>query len=220
MRRPINLDSPLMQGLTVITDAILANLLFILCSVPIITMGTALTAMAKVSQNSVMQEGGGVTKSFLRSFKENFKQTVPLWIVVMILGAILAADLLFVDSMLAGWLQKLGFCLWVLPTTIYMGVLSWLFPLLARYENTVKGHLKNAIALTFAKFPRTFIMLVINLLPFILLVFNTGLLLKTFIFWVLFGFGFLAYFNTLLMRPVFRMLETEPDEPEEDDTEE
>ncbi len=219
MRRLINLDSPLMQGLTIITDAMLANLMFILCSVPIFTIGTALTAMAKVSQNSVLDEGSGVTRSFLRAFKENFKQTVLLWIVIMILGAILVADLLFVDSMLAGWAQKLGFCLWVLPTTIYVGVLSWLFPLIARYDNTVKGHLKNALALTFGKFPRTLIMSAVTMLPFFLLVFDAGLLLKTSILWIIFGFGFLAYFNALLMRPVFRALEAAQEEQEEDEPE-
>lgn len=212
MRRTINLDSPLMQGLTIITDAMLANLFFLLCSVPVFTMGTALTAMCKVSQNAVLGEGGGVTKSFFRAFKENFKQTTPLWLGIAAVGAVLAADLLFVDAMLAGWAQKVGFCLWVLPATIYVGVLSWLFPLMARYENTVKGHLKNALALAFGKFPRTLILSAITMIPFFLLVFSPQTLLRTAVLWVIFGFGFLAYFNALLMKPVFRMLEAVQEE--------
>lgn len=68
-----------------IGDIVLANLLFILCSVPIVTIGPALTALYHCTLRSVKDNNNGTVKTFFRAFKDNFKQSLIVWL--FLLGA-------------------------------------------------------------------------------------------------------------------------------------
>lgn len=207
MRKLFDINSPFGQGLAVLTDLVAVNLLFVLCCIPVVTIGASLTAMAKVTQGIVLAEGSGVVKTFFRSFKENFKQSTIFWLICMVFGALLVVDLLFVDNTLTGTAQRVGFCIWVLPVVLYFGITTWLFPMIARYENTMKGHFKNSFALLVAKLPRTILLAVLNVSPILLVLVYPYGALQTSVIWLLFGFGMLAYINALLQKPVFSLLE-------------
>ena len=65
-----------------IGDVIIANLLFILCSIPIITIGAAWTSLHFCCLKLVKGNLDGVTKTFFSSFNKNFKQATITWVLV------------------------------------------------------------------------------------------------------------------------------------------
>ena len=48
MDKFFNMDGPVMRGLTRVFDLVLLNLLTVLCSIPLITIGASLAAMHSV----------------------------------------------------------------------------------------------------------------------------------------------------------------------------
>ena len=68
------------------------NLLWAICSIPIVTIGAATTGLYYVMLKLARGEEGNVTKMFFRSFRENFKQATVLWLILLAVGLFLGAD--------------------------------------------------------------------------------------------------------------------------------
>lgn len=208
MKNLLNLESPLMQMLTRIGDMILLNVLFLICSVPVITLGASLAAMHKMLQEIVYDVDSSTVKGFFRAFRANFKQATAVWLIVLLIIVSLACDYLLVVTFFSGsvavkWMLGLLAVLAVLVACIC----SYMIPLLVRYENKLRQHLNNAIILAVIKLPRTIGLVALNFLPLILLALSPNAFIQTLVFWVFIGFAFTTYLETVLLQPVFRELE-------------
>ena len=77
------LDSPLMRALTIISDLLWLNVLTVICCIPIVTIGASVTALHYLSLKIVRGEENHLTATFLRVFKENFKQSTLIWLIIL-----------------------------------------------------------------------------------------------------------------------------------------
>ena len=222
MRKILGPDSPLFQFLSRVGELIIVNFFFLVCSVPVITVGASLAAMNKVAQNYALGLGPGVTRTFFRAFRDNFKQATVVWLAMAVIAAALAADLLLVNAYLAGTTLFLLRCLVLLLAIVLLAVCSYLFPLLVRYDNTLRQHIQNALLLAIVKLPRTLAVTVLNALPFVLLYLSPFRFLQTLSFWAIIGCAVFSYLDAILLAPVLRELEKdrEPREGEADGSEE
>ena len=112
-------------------------------------------------------------------------------------------------------LTSVFFLLWAVTV-------AWVFPLQSRFENPVKATIKNAILCGLAKFPRSLVMVVLNLLPWVVLLFLTSVFFQMGFIWISVWFGLAAYLNMMVIRkPFFKMagVEDEPKEEIEEDEE-
>ena len=115
-------DSKFMRAWSNLVDGVWINILMLVTSIPLITIGAALTAGHDACRRSIEGEGKGVTANYFKSFKANFIKATLLWL------PFLVALIALVWSWIILWL--IGF--------------EWVFALQARFENTVAGTLKNA----------------------------------------------------------------------------
>ena len=77
MRGVFNPDSPLMRALGVVWDLIVLNLLFLVCCIPVVTIGPAITALHYVTTKMAGEKDGTpVVGNFFKSFRANFRQGV------------------------------------------------------------------------------------------------------------------------------------------------
>lgn len=146
MRSLFNLDGPVLQFINKITYSVYLNILWFICCIPIVTAGASTTALFYVTLKMAKNEEGNITKAFFRSFRANLKQGTKIWLILLFLGAILCTD---------GYvLYHLRFenIFWTLCTAVffvaaaaYAIVLMYIFPLLARFDNTVGAMFKNAL---------------------------------------------------------------------------
>ena len=67
-------DSPVMEFLRTVTNLIIVDLLCVLCCIPVITFGAAVSAKYYVSMKIIRGEGSGVVGPFFKSFAQNFKR--------------------------------------------------------------------------------------------------------------------------------------------------
>ena len=129
----------------------LGNLLWLVCSLPIFTMGAATTALYYTCLKVIRNEEGHVAAAFFRSFRENFRQATVLWLIMLGAGLLLGFDVYTVWHLRASAAGNLA-VIWTLVLAVlfavkivYVIVLMHVFPLLASVENTNRVMLKNAL---------------------------------------------------------------------------
>jgi len=207
MKNLFSLENPVIQFLSRVGEMMIANALFLLCSLPVLTGGAALTALNRVMQNIALGEDGGVVKPFFRAFRDNFRQATVGWLMLLVFLAGMGGNLLLALSYLTG--NALLVCKWVLGA-LALWILSvgcWYFQLLARYDNTVRQHLTNGAILTVVKLPRSLGLAALALLPALIAYASMQVFLSTLVYWLMLGFAFGGFLSASLMTPVFRQME-------------
>lgn len=92
MKGIFSYDSPLMGALTAIGDCICLSALWIVFSLPVITMGASTTAMYAAAYHSVRKKEGGLWRFFWGAFKDNLKRSTLIWLMVLAVMALLTVD--------------------------------------------------------------------------------------------------------------------------------
>ena len=98
MNQLFNIDNPVMQFISKIFDLVILNLIFILFSIPVITMGASLCGMYYVSLKIVRGEDPYIWKNFFKAFRQNFKQGTLVWILLLLIFAFLGTDFYILNS--------------------------------------------------------------------------------------------------------------------------
>ncbi len=197
--------SPFFQMLSRIGDLVILNLLTILCSLPIFTMGAALSAMYKVVFDMHYETEGGTLKGYFTAFRANFKQATLEWCLFLVVAASLLCDWFLLMTYFGG--KTYMFVLLGFLVLVALSVQSFMLPLIVRYNNSLREHFANALVLAIIKLPRTLLMVFLNVLPFFILWVSVSIFIQTLIFWVFIGFGFVAYVQGSILKPVFDQLE-------------
>ncbi len=203
--RLFNLDSPLMQFLTKLADLFILNFLFLLCCIPIVTIGASLTALYTVALKAAKNEESYIIRSFFLAFKNNLKIGTLTWLIVLAVGIILWTDL----QIMPGIAAPFGTILQVLTLTIsflYLIGVLYLFPYIARFENTLFGSLKNAFLLAISHLPYTLLLVAISVLATLATLF-IDLRIIGFL-WLVIGYSGIAYINSIFFRKIFAKFET------------
>lgn len=146
MNRLLNPESPLMQFITKITYSAYLNILWFICCIPIFTIGASTTALFYVTLKMAKNEEGNITRAFFRSFKENFKQGTIIWLILLIAGIVLGFDgytLYHMRFTNAFW--TIITAIFIIVVVAYAIILMYIFPLLARFQNTTWAMFKNSI---------------------------------------------------------------------------
>lgn len=207
MRNLFNYENPFIQFLVRVGDLIILNVLFILCSAPVVTLGASLTALHRVTQNMLFEQEEPLLKAFFRAFRQNFKQSTLAWLVELVVIVSLVCDVLLVMAYFNGGLAKAMYILVAVLAILVAGVYAYLIPLIARYENGMRQQVNNALVLAIIKLPKTLLLVFLNLLPVILVLISVPVFVQTLIFWVVIGFAFVSFIESSILKPVFQQLE-------------
>lgn len=213
MGRFFNIDSPIMNGLNKLADLIWLNILTFICCIPIITTGAAITALNYVALKMVRNEEGYVTRAYFKSFKENFKQATIIWLIMLLIIAVIIGDLfIFVYSGIAfpSWIKVALIAISVLVVFATMHV----FPILARFENTVANTFKNSFYMGILSLPKTVLMMVVWLVPIIISLY----LFQMFPLVIGLGISGPVFFSAMLYNKTFKKFEPEEESTDDDST--
>ncbi|MBQ6323178.1 MAG: YesL family protein [Lachnospiraceae bacterium] len=211
MRGFFNLDGPLFSFFSRIADLAILNILFLICSLPIVTIGASLTAMSYVTLK--MKDGveGYVWKSFLKSFRQNLRQATIIWIGMLLLLGLLGADFLILRTM-SGALRSVLFAVVLIGFLLWLLLLLYVFPILSRFDNTIPNTLRNALLIALANAPRALLMVFILIAAFLVTFWNAMTIAGGIMIWLILGFALLSWINSTLQIPIFHKLM-----PEEED---
>lgn len=206
MKNLFNLENPVLRAMDRLADLVMLGQLCLLCCIPIVTAGPAFVALFSV-YDLTTDRGGGIVKNYFRAFRSNFKQAVIVWIPILLFTVSLICDWILLRMNEHGTFYTVLICVVLAILVLAGGILSFAFPLISRYSNTVWEHIHNAMLLMIQNIPKTLLMVLIQVLPLLSALFLTDILLRTLLLWILFYPGLSAQINVLLIRPVFENME-------------
>ena len=148
MNNLLNPEGKVMQFFTKVAYCAYLNILWFFCSLPIVTAGASTTALFYVTLKVAKDEEGNITRSFFRAFKQNFRKATIIWLILLAGGIVLALDgYVFYHMHFENALWTIGTAIFFVVLVAYAIILMYIFPLLARFENTVKAMFLNSIML-------------------------------------------------------------------------
>ena len=197
-----NLDNPVWSFMGKVADLVILNVLAIICSIPIFTIGASWTALYFVTIRIVRKEEGYVIRDFFRSFKENFKQATLIWLLVLLVAAIFVGDIL-IYRMIQDQIPKFIMIAVIVLAFLALGTAIYVFPVLSRFENTIKNTIKNAFLLSIVNIPYTILLMILMVLPIFLALF----VIQIAPIMIIMGASLPAYFASMIFVHIFRKLE-------------
>lgn len=203
MKGFFSVDSPLYRFIETVANLFFLSVLWIIFSIPIVTMGASTTAVFYVTLRMVHDEESYVTKNFWKGFKTNFKQATLLWLRFLPMIALLGFAFFCYFYMMKTLMPA-----WTLPVMIALALfliayMMYAFALLARYENTNAQILKNALILMFKYLFRTFLMMLVAAIVIAIVFWNK----YTLVFGIILAPGVMIYLITTFMMRIFEILE-------------
>lgn len=198
------IDSKFYEVVSKIADLVVLNLLFVLFSLPIITMGASTTALYGVTKKMAENREGYIFRNFFQLFKENFRQSTVMWIILLVAAMIPTVDLYIINSLEKTVITTSLKGLMLATALTVLLVFLYAMALQSTFENTIKNTLKNAFLMGIGYFPWTLLILLITLLPIILIVL-LGKTAGSVVYVMLFvGFAVLAYLNSYIFNHIFK----------------
>lgn len=204
MGKLFDLDSPFIQFLNRVADLMILNFLVMICSLPIFTIGASFTAMHYVLLKMVRKEEGYLLRGFFKSFKQNFKQATLIWLGMLVLIAFFGVDFwIFRYSEME--FSKIFMIIFLALALVFAFTAVYVFPVLARFDNSIKNILKNSVSLAILNPPKTILMTVAYALPLGLMYFFDF----AWMFAFLFGLSLPAYASAFVYSGIFKKFEPE-----------
>ena len=198
----LDIDSPLMQALSKVADLLWLNVLTVICCIPIITAGASLTAMNYMAMKIVRNEECYISRGFFKSFKENFKQSTVIWLILLVVIAILAGDFFIINN--SGIQFNVVMQTLICVAAIFVAFTAmYVFQVQAKFQNSIKGTLKNAFLMSIMQFPKTIVMMVAYLVPVFLFLYVYQVIPIV----LLFGLSAPAWVSAKLNNKLFKKLE-------------
>lgn len=202
-----NYDNPVWRFIGKLGDLILLNVLWIICSIPIFTIGASTTAVYYVTMKLSRDEDDSAIRGFFRSFKENFKQATIIWLILLVAGGLLAFDFWFVFTgkmAVSGTLKLILNAVFGGIILIYLFISTYVFPLQARFYNPVKRTLFNAFFMSVRHLLQTIGIIAIDAAVAVGSYFSLFLFPQMFLLLVLFGMPLIAFINSYFFTAIFK----------------
>ncbi|MCR5099354.1 MAG: YesL family protein [Lachnospiraceae bacterium] len=196
----------IMRIAEVISALFVLNVLTVLCCIPIITTGAALTALHDGLIRIIRKEDGYIAKRFFEVFRANLKTGTILWLPFLLIFSGAAADV-FIELAAPGLLSNHIKVIAAAAGLLTLYCFQWIFPVNARFKGDVHQVFRTAFLLAGVKLPRTLAMTMMWIIPVAASRFLPSLPLV-----LAFGISLPAMLGALFYYPVFAELESDPDE--------
>lgn len=184
-------------------DLLVLNFMWLLCSIPIVTIGASTAAASAVAMKMAKDEEGYIAKQFLKEFKRNWKQGTILWALLLV-----ASYGLYLDFQILGASENPSYLvIFMTVGLIFLMVIcfTYSFALIARYENTILNTIQNSMKIVMQHFGRTVALLFSIALIIVVLNFTEIMIF----FMILIGPGCIFYTYGYFCRQLFEKIEKE-----------
>jgi len=166
-----SIDGPLYNFFSRLLDMIKLNFLWLLFSLPVVTIGASTAAAFAVTLKMVDEREGYIAKQFWNAFKANLKQGIPAGLMNLFFVYALYLDFQLFHAVEGNPIYFL--ILGIVGSVICFGYFIYAYALLARYDNTLLKTLKNSMDISVKYFGRTIMIALVIAIEIIIFIFNT-----------------------------------------------
>lgn len=204
MNNLFNPDNKFFTFMGKVADLMILNLLCIVCCLPIVTAGASITALYYVTLKMARNEETYIARGFFHSFKENLKQATIIHLIMIVVGLLLLFDLYFVRIMQSqSSVYKAASYVFMAGLVIYAMVLTYVYPVLSKFYNSIRHTFKNALLMSIRHIPYTILMVAVTVAPIGLSFLVQSVSSYILLFYILFGFSVVAFAKSFLFVKIF-----------------
>jgi len=176
-----------------ITDVACMSLLWLITSLPIVTIGASTAAFYSFTLDAVQDMEGGVWSSYFSAFRENFKKATAIWLLQLVLLVFLSVNLYAAwNFYLAKGILGLGlFSLALFGVIVCVCTGLYLYPILVAYDFPVKKVITDSFVMAVGNPHVTISVLVLFFLAGVGIYYISGV----FFFWIGLAVFFSSYFS-------------------------
>lgn len=187
------------------TNMVLLSLCWLIFSIPIFTIGASTAALYAVCFKMLKDEESHVVKMFISYFRSNFSQATKAWLILLPFGGIiLYMSYLYFFGMarLEGASDYLAMII-LIAAAVFLITLTYVFACAARYENTARQTIKNAVFIGLRYIGRTIILAAITLTVLFVCAWN----MTTVFLGIILAPAFICYVHGSFIIRIFQNLE-------------
>lgn len=199
-------DGYLNTILTKIMYIVCLNFLFILCSIPIVTVGASATAMYTVLLRFAEGDEPDILKSFFRAFRDNLKKATTVWIGILAVAVTLMMNYYLIYQMggITAEVLRVFMNLILLALSAFC---VYIFPSMAYYENSIIGYLEFSFRIALGQLPRTILMLAVHTIPLLFVLYLAQYFTVAVLLLVCCGISLPAYYAARILKKLFKIFE-------------
>lgn len=203
MGKLFNMDNGIFAVLGKMADLMILNVVFLITCIPIITIGPAVTGLYTVTLKMVKNEESYIIRSYLAAFKANLKKSIVLGLIVGVMILILISDFWIVLTHTGISWSLLSIALIAIAFFTIL-LISYVFPVQAKFENSIINILKNSFLIALAHLPISAAVVVLNcVFPLCFMMGTYQTLFYALLIYSVIGFGLVAYLNSMMLVGVF-----------------
>ena len=194
-------DSKFMHFCSRLVELTCINLLWMLCCLPVFTIGASTTAMITALYAYRADEPCGA-RVFFRAFRQSFGKATVLWLTMLLLAVMLGLDYYIVANMeFAGRMAVIVVIFFLAFALVFFG--GMIFPLVSQFPGTLKEMTVNAVLLSLAHLPKMLLVTAMNLLPLLLAVVLPQVLVLAGFLLLVCGFALMALYDIKVIEQIF-----------------
>jgi uncharacterized membrane protein YesL len=198
MGKFFSVDNMLFRFMGRVSDLIILNFLWIFSSLPLFTIGASTKALYSVSLNLANESEGSIIKDYFKAFKDNFKKSTILWLIILASSLVLAINSIFWPRFQSalGYFAMIVIAFFII---IFLLVIPYVFPTISKADISIIKSLKLSFLLSMKHLPYS---LIISLLGILFIAMN--LIYPFSIFFTIFvGISLYCYLSSYIFNMIF-----------------
>ena len=203
MKSVFNLDNPVLRFLSRVFDIAYLNILFLVCSIPVFTIGPSAAALYYCLLKITRDQDSSITKMFFGSFKTNLKQGILMTMLFAGIAILLIIDIRLCDTLELAFTDYIRTFTYVV-LAVFAVTVSYAFPILAQFDNSTMNILKYSLLLAIYNFKFTVWIVVLNAVPILIFLNLPEFFVWSIPAWITFGFAVIAMINSRMFVKIFR----------------
>lgn len=144
-----------------IFDVMALGFLWILCSLPLVTIGASTSALYYAMVKCVKKGDGYIAKEFFRSFRLNLVSGIFIWILAAAATFAMHLNIGILMKETEGYAGLFFICVYALTSVFILAASCYVFPALARFDMSSGWLIKIAMYMTVRYFGTTLALLLI-----------------------------------------------------------
>ncbi|MDY4221210.1 MAG: DUF624 domain-containing protein [Candidatus Faecousia sp.] len=205
-------DTPAATMLRLMADLMIVNIIAVICSFGVITMGASLSAMYAVLFQRERDDGTvAVISTFFKAFVKNFLKATALELIVVLVVGVAAGDFWFAmnaEQPIRTLYVAVGTIIALLALILFIMA----FPQQSIYRNTLFNYLKNSLVLAMCAPGQTLLALAAWIVPWYFAITVQEVLTSFGVIYMVWGLALPAWCTVKLLKKVFDRTKQEDDE--------
>ena len=198
----------IVRAVNVFGDLVVLNVIFILFSCLIVTIGASLSALYTVTIRIVKKEDGPVWKGFTEAFKKNFVIATKVWLIVLLMAGLLFGQYVFVINY-AGNVASFYLLVIVIELILLLVAIPFVFPYIARYDNDLKTTIKNSFLIGLSNLGGVIKIAVAWIGPIGISIIYPKIFLLTWYLWIICFFAVIAFISSFSVVKAFERIQAD-----------